>query len=276
MNSQMQSSHLVPLFDRATGHLRLPNDLIDVTQRMSHIESLESEALRAKDTTEPPSTEELKRLGDGKVATEGILDPLAYQIFSTIKNASLVVKVEIEIDVRTSTTDLWATTTRGVRGHSLDSITTDYQPIATERIPQILADLIVLRRPKQMGTAPISISSEILLEAQRKRPVAEAALSILTKGGLSDRQADLILKFHGKNARRWKISTTWSTDDSQEQSELYGVDAGNEGQWLAAKTGSEDRPGQLTYTPISTTEITKGIRKIMPRNWVSRPVELGI
>ena len=73
---------------------------------------------------------------------------------------------------------------------------------------------------------------------------------------------------------RWRISSSWSTEEEPDEAELVGLDAGPSGQWLDTTTnGSGDEPGLRTFTPLGHGEALSALRAVLPRNWMGTPLQ---
>lgn len=236
---------------------------------MTHREGLDVESRKRYNETAPADSEVAPTFKEANILAADSLAPLAKEMFEIINAASLEIKLTVSTKTKRSISYVWATPNRGIRTSSFDGTYIDLLPMATERIPQIISDLIVVRKPSQVGEAPISVSYETWQKATHT-PDIEAAILLLTDGGLEENQAIRLMQFQGNEARRWSISSRWSTEDGDDTAGLEGVDSGLDGQWLVAHTGDEANPGQLSYSPVSQSDLTKALRTVFPRSWISR------
>jgi hypothetical protein len=257
----------LPLLDRSRAQLRIPADLLTEALRIAHVQSipdLGTESLSAR-----PSDEVIERLAP--VLDDGQLDPVALDLLKIVNQASLMVAIDLSYLSDSSVPTIWATPREAVVSSSLDPDHIELRPVPVSQLPQVLAQLIVLRSPRFVGDVPISISSSILAGAEAEGS-REASIEALTGGGLDADQAVLLLDLQRPDVRRWRISSTWSTDDGQEMTEIEGLDAGPSGQWLVATTGPDESNAQITYSPQGHGEVMSAFRSVLPRNWMGTPL----
>ena len=258
----------VPLLDRSGARLRLPAEMLGDCLRMAHEISLS--ASDEEPTLTPADDEVMKRLEVAGILVDNRLDPVADEILNTVNQASLVVDVNLRYGGDDSRPGIWATPRNAVVSTSIAPDEVELHPVDVASLPQILGDLVVLRSPRFVGEAPISVGTETLDRVSELGDEGAARVA-LAEGGLDDEQATRVLRFLNGSTRHWEIVSTWSTDGGQDSAELHGLDAADDGQWLRATTGGEG-PGQVTYTPQGHGEIMKAFRSVMPRNWLGTPL----
>ncbi len=257
------------ILDRSRAQLRLPSEIVSEALRIAHVQSIPDVDRDA--TAERPSEQTIAKLEAGGILEDGQLDPVAFELLDVVNQASLLVAVDLRYMDDTSVPTVWSTPRQAVISSSLDPSYMEFRPVPVTQLPQVLGELIVLRSPRFVGDVPISISGQILARAEKLEDRDEA-VEVLTEGGLDADQAVLMLDIQRQDVRRWKISSTWSTDEGQESAELRGVDAGPSGQWLMGSTGTDDDPGQLTFIPQGHGEVMSSFRSVLPRNWMGTPL----
>lgn len=260
-------STAVPVLERSGARLRIPTEMLSECLRMAHEISLSDP--EGEPTLRPAEDSIMKRLEAADILVDGRLDPVAAEILGVINKASLIITVDLRYGIDTSTPMIWATPRLAVVGSSADTNFADFRPVDVSALPNALGDLVVLRSPRFVGEAPISIATEVLNKITTGD--GSNALAGLQEGGLDDEQAHRVLRFLNGATRHWEIVSTWATEEGQESAELHGLDAGPDGQWLRASTGGEG-PGQVTYTPQGHGEVMKAFRSVMPRNWLGTPL----
>lgn len=258
-----------PLLDRSRAQLRLPSDLVSEGLRIAHIQSIPDVDIDLVATA--PSPEAIERLEEGGILVENKLDEVAFELLDIVNQASLMVAVDLRYLSDSSVPTLWATPRYAVVSSSIDPNFVEFRPVPVSQLPQVLAQLVVLRSPRFVGDVPISINSAILSEAEQA-PDRDAALALLTEGGLDADQAILVLDLQRQDVRRWRISSTWSTDEGTESADLRGIDAGPSGQWLVAMTEPSAGSGQMTFTPQGHGEVMSAFRSVLPKNWTGTPI----
>ncbi|MGH1487821.1 MAG: hypothetical protein ACRBK7_00255 [Acidimicrobiales bacterium] len=259
-----------PILDRSRAQLRLPTDLVTETLRIAHVQSMPN--VDPDSTPEPPTDRTVARLEKSGVLVDGVLDPIAFELLDVVNQASLIVAVDLHCMDDSSVPTVWSTPRQAVVSGTLDPDYIEFRPVAVSQLPQVLGELIVLRSPRFIGDVPISINSQILSKAKGLIDDREEALAVLTEGGLDSDQAVLALDIQRPDVRRWRITSTWSTDDGQETTELRGLDAGLSGHWLIGSTTGDDEVGQLTFTPQGHGEVMSAFRSVLPKNWMGTPL----
>lgn len=259
----------LPLLDRSRAQLRLPSDLVSESLRIAHIQSIPDVDVDLAATA--PSPDALERLEQGGILYDGILDEVAFELLDVVNQASLMVAVDLRYMTDSSVPTLWATPRDAVVSSSIDPEYVEFRPVPVSQLPQVLAQLIVLRSPKFIGDVPISINTQILSNAE-KAEGRESAIELLTEGGLDSDQAVLLLDLQRENVRRWRISSTWSTDEGKQSADLRGIDAGPSGQWLVAMTDPSGTQGQMTFAPQGHGEVMSAFRSVLPKNWTGTPI----
>lgn len=237
--------------------------------RIAHVQSIPDVDVDLVSTA--PSPEAVDRLEEGGILSEGKLDQVAFELLDIVNQASLMVAVDLRFLADSSVPTLWATPREAVVSSSLDPNFVEFRPVPVSQLPQVLAQLIVLRSPKFIGDVPISINSQILSGAEQVEE-RDAAIALLTEGGLDADQAVLVLDLQRQDVRRWRISSTWSTDDGVESADLRGIDAGPSGQWLVALTDPSGSQGQMTFAPQGHGEVMSAFRSVLPKNWTGTPI----
>jgi hypothetical protein len=258
-----------PLLDRSRAQLRLPSDLVSESLRIAHVQSIPDVDIDLVATA--PSPDAIDRLDEGEILVGGKLDEVAFELLDVVNQASLMVAVDLRYLADSSVPTLWATPREAVVSSSLDPDFVEFRPVPVSQLPQVLAQLIVLRSPKFIGDVPISINSQILSDAEQA-PDRESAIAIMTEGGLDADQAVLVLDLQRPDVRRWRISSTWSTEDGTQSADLRGIDAGPSGQWLVAMTDPSGAQGQMTFAPQGHGEVMSAFRSVLPKNWTGTPI----
>jgi len=247
--------------------LRIPADLLTEALRIAHLQTIPD--LGTGSRSNGPSNEVLERLSP--ILADGELDPVALELLRVVNQASLMVAIDLSYLSDSSVPTIWATPREAVVSSSLDPDCIELRPVPVSQLPQVLAQLIVLRSPTFIGDAPITVSDRIVAEATAADG-REAAVEVLTGGGLDADQAVLALDLQRPDVRRWRISSTWSTDGGPEMAELQGLDAGPSGQWLMTSTGPDESNPQITYVPQGHGEVMSSFRSVLPRNWMGTPL----
>ncbi len=249
--------------------MRLPSDLVSESLRIAHIQSIPDVDVDLASTA--PSPDALDRLENGDIVVDGMLDPVAFELLDIVNQASMMVAVDLRYMADSSVSTLWATPRAAVVSSSLDPDYVEFRPVPVSQMPQVLAQLIVLRSPKFIGDVPISINTQILSNAE-KAETRDEAIELLTEGGLDPDQAVLLLDLQRENVRRWRISSTWSTDEGKQSADLRGIDASPSGQWLVAMTDPSGTQGQMTFAPQGHGEVMSAFRSVLPKNWTGTPI----
>ncbi len=258
----------MPVLDRSRAHLRIPADLVSDSLRLAHIQSVPNPG------TDPqrllPEAHIVERLQRGGMMVDGRVDPVAAELLDVVNHASLMVAVDLSFGADSSAPTVLATPRGAVVSSSLDPSFVEFRPVQVAALPQVLSELIVLRSPRFVGDAPISVASDILASAIEQVDNYDVAIKTLMDGGLEADQAVLVIEFHNADVRRWRITSTWSTDDGPRMAEMQGLDGGDNGQWMIATTGNGD--AQTTFTPQGHGEVMSAFRGVLPRNWLGRPL----
>ncbi len=261
-------SGIVPLLDRSRAQLRLPIDMMDDVLRLAHDLAMpqvgEEGPVAGLDAT---TRTQLRAAG---VLNGDELDQVAAELLEVVNNASLTITVELTYGDDASVSTIWATPRRAVASGSLDPDAMDYRHVPITQLPQVLAELVVLRSPQFVGDVPISINGPILSKVDPDD--GDEAIEQLVDGGLDGDQAVIMLDLQRSNVRRWNLRSVWSTESGRDSTELRGLDAGPSGQWLIASTTADVTRGQLTYTPQGHGEVMSAFRSVLPRNWMGTPL----
>lgn len=264
------------IFDRSRSQLRVPealvNECLRFTQALSLSLSIGESKSAGADKVRAENSELVNRLRAARVIVDDQLDPMAEDLLNVCSQASLIIKVNLSYAAESSTSTVWATPRQAVVSSSLDPHFAEFRPVDVAQLPVVLGELMVLRRPTFVGQSPVSVGTKAVAEAETQLADPEKAAATLEEAGLSKEQAGLIIDFQGANVRRWRVSSSWSTDDGTETSELRGLDAGPSGQWLVAMTGNRDEPGQMTFTPQGSGDVVRALRSVLPRSWVGTPL----
>lgn len=268
-----------PILDRCRSQLRLPIYAIADALLVAHVQSIPDVALQS--LSEPPAEKTIKHLQDSGVMDRSTLDPVAFELLNVVNQASLIVAVDLTYGEERATSTVWATPRRAVVSTSLDPSYIEFRSVPVTQLPQVLAELIVLRSPRFVGDEPFTVSEQSLNQADKAGDDRDRAISLLTDGGLQPDLAVLALDLRRPDVRRWQITSTWSTDDGSETTKLKGLDAGPSGQWLITGQGTQapdseadigSEPGQLTFEPQGHGEIVSAFRGVLPRNWLGTPL----
>jgi hypothetical protein len=256
-----------PVLDRSTAQLRLPMSAADDVLRLALELSLAGNDDRLVAASSGDVGQSLVEAG---ILDDSGLDPVAAELLDVVNTASLIITVDLTYGDDASTSTIWATPRRAVASSSVDPEAIHYRHVPITQLPQVLAELVVLRSPQFVGDVPISINGPILAKVDVDD--TDDAIEQLTSGGLDGDQAVIMLDLQRPNVRRWHMRSTWSTETGPESTELRGLDAGPSGQWLIASTAPEMERGQLTFTPQGHGEVMSAFRSVLPRNWLGRPL----
>lgn len=251
------SSQYIPILDRSRSRLRLPVELL-------------SEALRQASDQGLASPVAMVRMETGGIMIDGELDPLATTLLQVISAASMMVAVDVQAHSDSSLTTIWGTPGRAVITSSIDRELVDIKPVRLTRLPETLSDIILLRPPESTAKRTVAIPTAVMAEVDRLRATPKQAKSALVERGLPQTEVELVLAFQSPSTRRWRISSTWSTETGQEMAELHGIDAGPAGQWLVEMTGDRNEQGTMTFTPQGDGAVLKALRQVLPVRWVGR------
>lgn len=245
----------VPILDRSRSRLRLPIEILPEALRQASGEGLAS----------PVAT---VRMETGGVIADGVLDPSAAEMLQVISSASMMVAIDVRRDGDASVTTIWATPSRAVVTATLDPDLVDIEPVRLARLPETLSDVILLSRPETLHERPVTVPTLVMARAEERRGEPDHGRSTLVEAGVAEEDVELLLAFQAATTRRWRISSTWATDNGQRMAELRGLDAGPHGQWLIEMTGHKNQPGELTFTPQGDGDILRALREVLPRYWV--------
>lgn len=260
-----------PLLDRSRARVRLPADLLTPTLALAEMESMvHADARQPSDAASRRLAGQLANLMDGDH-----LDPIAIQVLQVVNKASLMVAVDLSYGPDASAATIWATPRQAVVSNPIDPSQVELELAPVTQLPQILAQLVVLGSPDWVGDGAMSVGVETLSEALG-RSSRDEAIVVLAEDGLDTEQALLVLDLQLPDVRRWRISSSWSTETEPEGAELRGLDAGPSGQWLESTTpSSADGPGLRTFTPLGHGEGMSALRAVLPRNWMGIPLKRG-
>ncbi len=250
------------IFDHSRNRLRIPVAILPEALRQASGDGLASPVAAVK-------------LETGGVMVDGQLRPGAEKLLRVIGAASMTIVVDVSCGGDASTTTIWATPSQAVITSSLDPELIDVEPVRVARIPERLSDVILLGRPETTADASIVVAALTMDNADRLADEPTKARRALEAGGVTSDDIDRLLAFQEPPTRRWRIGTTWSTDDGQQTAELEGIDAGPFGQWLVETWGDTDRDRELVFTPQGDGAILRALRGVLPRNWVGTALRRG-
>ncbi|MDH3300508.1 MAG: ESX secretion-associated protein EspG [Acidimicrobiia bacterium] len=258
------------ILDRSRCQLRLPANLVTESLRFAHALKYSRNGIAGTGAADSELVTQLRAAG---IIVGDDLDPLAADLLRVANQASLIINVELRFGSDASSSTVWATPRQAVVSSSLDPAFAEFRPVDVMQLPYVLSELMVSRPPTHVADAPISVATQAVAEAEAVLDQPDRAAQILVDAGLSPEQAQTVLDFQDADVRRWRVNSTWSTDDGQDSSELRGIDAGENGQWLVAMTGSREDRGQLTFTPQGHGDVMRALRSILPRSWVGTPLK---
>ncbi len=258
------------ILDRSRCQLRLPANLVTESLRFAHALKYSRNGIVGTGAADSELVNQLRAAG---IIVDDDLDPLAADLLRVANQASLIITVELRYGSDTSSSTVWATPRQAVVSASLDPAFAEFRPVDVMQLPTVLSELMVSRPPTTVAEAPISVATQAVADAEAALDEPGRAAQILVEAGLSVEQAQRVLEFQDSDVRRWRVNSTWSTEDGQDSSELRGIDAGTNGQWLVAMTGSREGRGQLTFTPQGHGDVMRALRSILPRSWVGTPLK---
>jgi hypothetical protein len=236
---------------------------------VAHVQAMAH--LGARTISDVASPETMRRLAG--VVDGGQLDPIATDLLQVVNQASLMVAVDLSYGEDSSAATIWATPRQAVSSHSIDPTQVELELVPVSQLPQVLAQLIVLQSPSFVADGPMSVGVQTLSEALG-RTSRDEAIEVLAQDGLDRTQSLLLLDLQLPHVRRWRISSSWSTEDGPDEAELRGLDAGQHGQWLETTTaGQGEGQGLRTYTPLGHGETMSALRTVLPRNWMGTPLK---
>lgn len=203
-----------------------------------------------------------------------VLDPVVIDLIKPITNASLKIEIAIRMGDDSSAIAIWATPTNAVLCTRLDSRFFDISGVTVSRLPDVLAETVVLRRPRFTAPTAIAVPSELMTEADRQREDPAKAREVLESGrdafmnDLTSESIDYLVAFQAATTRRWRISTAWSTDRGYSTAELRGLDAGPYGQWTV-QMAEVNETASMLFTPKGDGEMLAEFREVLPRYWIN-------
>lgn len=258
------------ILDRSRCQLRLPANQVTECLRFAHALKYSRNGIEGTGAADSELVGQLRRAG---IVIGDDLDPIAADLLRIANQASLIINVELRFGADSSTSTVWATPRQAVVSASLDPDYAELRPVDVLQLPHVLSELMVARHPSHVGESPISVATKAVAEAEGVLDEPAQASKILVEAGLSEDQAQRVLDFQDADVRRWRINSNWSTEDGHDSSELRGIDAGDNGQWLVAMTGSREDRGQLTFTPQGHGDVMRALRSVLPRSWVGSPLK---
>lgn len=259
----------VPLLDRSRARLRLQAELLAPAIELAEIESMVH--VEPRPSREAATSEIAGRLAN--LMEGGHLDPIAVELLQVVNKASLMVAVDLSYGPDASAATIWATPRQAVVSNPIDPAQVELELAPVNQLPQILAQLVVLRSPFWVGDGAMSVGVQTLSDALG-RSSRDEAIKVLAGDGLDTEQSLLILDLQLPEVRRWRISSSWSTEHEPEGAELRGLDAGPSGQWLESTTpGQDGQQGLRTFTPLGHGEGMSALRAVLPRNWMGTPLK---
>lgn len=251
---------VIPILDRSRSRLRIPREILPEAIRQASREGLAS----------PLAT---VRMETGGIIADGRLDPIVAAMLNVIAEASLMLSIEVELEGDTSETTIWATPARAVITSSLDPELVDVSPVRLPRLPETLTDVIMLRPPDSVAAQAVTVAADAYGRAEEARHRPDAARAELDGTGLAQADVDLLLALQAPSTRRWKVCSTWATEDGQETAELTGFDAGSRGQWLLeVGLDPEGAASTLTFSPQGDGDTLRALRDVLPRRWIGTPL----
>jgi hypothetical protein len=194
------------------------------------------------------------------------LDPVAAGLLEVVDQASLRVTIDLTCRSDTSLQTVWATPRAAVSSSSFDPRWEELRPVPVSQLPQVLSQMLVLQSPRFVADRALTVSSALLGEAAAAGEW-DAAIDTLCEAGIERDEASLLIELQRPEVRRWRVTSTWSTEAGSSTSELQGVDAGPAGQWLIGAAS-----GGLIYTPQGHGEVMSAFRSVLPRNWTGTPL----
>ncbi len=255
-----------PLLDRSRARLRLPADLLQPALDIARYQSMSIENGAGVAGVGP---RQVKRLAD--ISNDDGLDPIAAELLQVVNQASLMVAVDVSYGPDSSAATIWATPRRAVASNPFDPAQIELEMVPVNQLPQILGQMIVLQSPAWVAEGAISVGVRTLSTAL-SRSSRDKALEVLAGDGLDTEQALLVLDLQLPDVRRWRISSSWSTEGEPDEAALVGLDAGPSGQWLDSTSGA-DGDGLRTFTPLGHGEGLSALRAVLPRNWMGTPLQ---
>lgn len=256
------------LLDRSRARMRVPTELFDEVLQLAPTWMGSDADGGARRNRKPDRAQQFAALFDGDR-----LDPVAEELIGVVNRASLIVAVDVSYRDDSSAATVWATPRMAVASTGLDRAQTELGLIPVNQLPQFLAQLIVLRPAVHVADRPLSIDAHALSRALAESD-PDDAVDLLMAEGIDPDAAHVLLRLHQPEARRWRISSSWSTESGPEEAELRGVDAGPDGQWLEATEGPGRIHGQHIFTPLDHGEGMSALREVLPRNWLGVPLGL--
>ncbi|MEM7324706.1 MAG: hypothetical protein AAF531_16580 [Actinomycetota bacterium] len=264
------AGQMTPQLDRSRSILRLPAELVEPALDLAHIQAMPDVAGGLPEPQFPDANSRLEAAG---IVTDDRVDPVAQKLLEVVNQASLIVTAELSYGSDTSTSTIWATPRQAVLSGSLTDDYVDYQPVSVSQLPQALAQLIVLQSPRFVGDVLLELDESLLEEVQAIREDQDGAARLLVDAGLEAEQAALLVELQQPDARRWTITSRWSTEDGPLDAQMIGVDGVESGQWLLTREeASETEQARVLYTPQGHGEIMSGFRGILPKNWLGTPL----
>lgn len=261
---------ITPMFDRSRALLRLPTRLVADTLDLAHVQSMPAVSGGVPEPEFPEAIDQLEAAG---IMTNDVIDPVAHQLLEVVNQASLIVTIRLTYGEDASTSTIWATPRQAVLSSTLGEGHVDYQPVSVSQLPQTLAQLIVLQSPRFVGDVLLELDGSLLEQVTANRDDVDTASQLLIEAGLDSDQAVLLVDLQRPDARRWRITSQWSTEDGPLQAEMVGVDGGKSGQWLiTAEQPADAEQPRVLYTPQGHGEVMSGFRGVLPKNWLGTPL----
>lgn len=261
------------IWDPNTSAVRIDMEHFDALLWVVYNNSLKSEAQKSAIQHLKPTQKQIQYIKDsGLDEPDYSLNSIAQKNINIINNASLEVCIEIETHLKKSTAYIWATPTRAVKVNTIDGINIDIVPMSTERIPQAVADFIIIDKSVRNINSPIPISAEILKQIQDSTD-SEQQSELMKLSKLDETQTKVILAMQGPDVRKWTITSTWSSENGEDSAKISGIDLGKYGQWLEAYTSNQGTPEQYNFTLLTFGDVAKALRSLMPRSWKNDPLQ---
>jgi hypothetical protein len=246
----------IPILDRSRSRLRMPREVLPEAVRQASRQGLAS----------PLAT---VRLETGGIIIDGRLDPIVAAMLNVIVDASLVLTVDVELEGDASVTTIWATPHRAVVTSALDPELVDIHPVRIARLPETLADVIMLRPSDTVETRTVTVPTPLYQRTEAlgaQRP--DGARDQLLEAGVAADDAELILKFQAPSTRCWQIGSTWATEEGRQKALVRGLDTGARGYWRVHFSEEGQWDDQLTFVPQNGEDVLRALREVLPRRWV--------
>jgi hypothetical protein len=253
--------------DKSSSTILVPVDLLDIAAELAEAQALPGRAEQANRELDAEHKARLEPI----LEPDGMFHPIAASILRVVARSSLTISIDLSYESDSSNPRIWSTARQAVASSGLFSDLYMLHPISASQLPQVIGQLLVLRPPSFVADSVLSIDRNDLMQATGSATHDEA-MAVLTETGLEPIEAALLLDLQRPNVRRWRITSTWSTPEGRATSELAGIDAGDNGQWLAVGTRRPDESIQLNYRPQGDGDTVRALRSVLPKLWTSTPL----